>query len=167
MRATVRWGLLMNEVFGIGDPLRGVAIWAPPGMADVDLDPDDSAVRYHEAVAAIGPEAEVRFDRFLAEQRALRQQEMGPRTWYLAWLGVDPAQQRAGVGGALLRNMCSRLDLTEDDIYLETEQAINVPYYQGHGFSVATEGVISGGGPRFWSMQRHCAPRLPEVGPGK
>lgn len=154
MRVTVRWGLLMDEVFGIGDPLRGVAIWAPPGMADLDLDPDDSAVRYYEASAAIGPEAEARFDRFVAEQRALRRQEMGPRTWYLAWLGIDPAQQRTGVGAALLHDMFARLDPTGDDTYLETETAINVPYYQGHGFSVATEGVISEGGPPFWSMIR-------------
>jgi GNAT superfamily N-acetyltransferase len=161
MRVTVRWGLLMNEVVGIGDPLRGVAIWAPPGMADLDLDPDDSAVHYHEALAAIGPEAESRFDLFLAEQRALRQQEMGPRTWYLAWLGVDPARQRDGIGGALLHDMFSRLDPTGDNIYLETENAVNVPYYQDHGFSVATEGAISGGGPQFWSMIRR-----PRSGPG-
>ena len=52
MRVSVRWGLLMNEVFGIGDPLRGVAIWAPPGMVNEDLDPDDSIVRYGELLSA-------------------------------------------------------------------------------------------------------------------
>jgi ribosomal protein S18 acetylase RimI-like enzyme len=154
MRVSVRWGLLMNDVFGIGDPLRGMAIWAPPGMSDLDLDPDDSAVRYHEAAAAMGPEAEARFDRFGAEQRAVRQREMGRRTWYLAWLGVDQDQQRGGAGAALLTDMLFHLDSIGDDVYLETEKAANVGYYMRHGFSVATEGVISGGGPRFWSMRR-------------
>ena len=154
MSASVRWGLLMNDVFGIGDPLCGVAIWAPPSMADRDLDPDDSSVRYHEAAAAIGPDAEARLERFGAEQRDLRQHQMGPRTWYLAWLGVDPDQQRAGAGTALLDDMFFHLDRIGDDIYLETEKSANVPYYLLRGFSVVTEGAISGGGPRFWTMRR-------------
>jgi ribosomal protein S18 acetylase RimI-like enzyme len=154
MRASVRWGLAMNDAFGIGDPLRGVAIWAPPGMSDLDLDPEDSMVRYHEAAAAMGTEAEARFDRFAAEQRAVRKREMGRRTWYLAWLGVDPDQQRTGAGAALLTDMFFHLDRIGDAVYLETESAANVGYYLRHGFSLVTEGVISGGGPPFWSMRR-------------
>jgi ribosomal protein S18 acetylase RimI-like enzyme len=154
MRVSVRWGLLMKEVFGIGDPLRGVAIWAPPGMVNEDLDPDDSIVRYSELLSAIGADAEVRYERFLAEQRIVRDAELGAQTWYLAWLGVDPAQQRSGAGAALLRDMFNRLDLSGGDAYLETEKSANVPYYEQHGFGVVTHGAISGGGPDFWTLRR-------------
>lgn len=157
MRVSVRWGLLMNEVFGIGDPLRAVAIWASPGMVNEDLDPDDSVVRYSELLEAIGAEAEARHERFLAEQRIVRDAELGAQTWYLAWLGVDPAQQRSGAGAALLRDMFKRLDTSGSDAYLETEKAANVPYYERHGFGVVTRGAISGGGPDFWTMRRNPA----------
>ncbi len=155
MSVSVRWGLLMNEVFGIGDPLSGVAIWAPPGMASVDLDPADAIVHYREAATAMGAEAEARYDRFLAEQHAVRDREMGLRTWYLAWLGVDRAQQRSGAGASLLQDMFARLDPIGDDTYLETEKAANVPYYRRHQFEVISEGAISSGGPPFWTMRRN------------
>jgi ribosomal protein S18 acetylase RimI-like enzyme len=154
LRASVRWGLLMNNVYGLGDPLRGVAVWAPPGKASVDLDPDDSIVRFREAATVMGADAEARYDRFLAEQHAVREREMGPRTWYLAWLAVDPAHQQTGTGTALLNDMFARLDAAGDDSYLETEEAANVPYYTQYGFEVVTENVISGGGPAFWTMRR-------------
>jgi GNAT superfamily N-acetyltransferase len=154
MRVSVRWGLLMDESFGIGDPLRAVAIWAPPGMANVDLDPDDAIVRYRAAADAMGSDAEARYDRFLAEQHAVRAREMGPRTWYLSWLAVDPAQQRSGAGAALLQDMFARIDPLGNDAYLETEKAVNVPYYRQHGFEVVTESAISEGGPQYWTMHR-------------
>ena len=153
MRMSVRWGLLLDNVFGNGEPLRGVAIWAPPGMADAHLEHD------HEATDVLGADVEARMDRFGAEQRVLRDRDVGPRTWYLPWLGVDPAHQRTGAGTALLRDMFTRLDAAGDDTYLETEIAANVPYYHQHGFAVLTEGVISGGGPAFWTMRR--TPPLP------
>lgn len=154
LRGSVRWGLLMGEVYGGGDPLSGVAIWAPPGLRDADLDPDDSFVRYADVLTALGPEAEARHERFITEQHAIRDSEIGARTWYLAWLGIDPSAQRTGVGGALLRHMFDRLDPEGIDTYLETEKAANVPYYERHGFGVVTRGVISGGGPNFWTMRR-------------
>lgn len=155
MRISVRWGLLMNEVFGIGDPLHGVAIWAPPGLVNADLDPHDSIVRYSELLSAIGADAEARHERFLAEQRIVRDAELGAQTWYLAWLGVDPAQQRSGAGASLLQDMFARLDPIGDDTYLETEKAANVPYYRRHQFEVISEGAISSGGPPFWTMRRN------------
>ena len=154
LRASVRWGLLMDEVYGASDPLTGVAIWAPPGLRDADLDPDDSFVHYADVLAALGPGAAARHERFLSEQHTIRDGEIGERTWYLAWLGIDPASQRSGVGGALLRHMFDLLDPEGVDTYLETEKAINVPYYERHAFGVLTQGVISGGGPKFWTMRR-------------
>ena len=109
----------------------------------------------------MGPESEARYDRFLAEQRAIRAQEMSAGTWYLAWLGVGPSEQRSGAGAALLNHMLARLDADGADAYLETEKAINVPYYERHGFRLMTAGEISGGGPKFWTMRREPRIRTP------
>jgi len=39
MRASVRWGLLMGETFGLDDPLHAVAIWASPAWRTVTSTP--------------------------------------------------------------------------------------------------------------------------------
>ena len=42
-RASVLWGQILGHMYCVsGDPMHGLAIWAPPGMADVDVDPDGS-----------------------------------------------------------------------------------------------------------------------------
>ena len=83
---------------GAGDPLAGVAIWAPPGIADVDQDLGGDLAR--DAIATMGVEAEARLDSFVSEQRVYRDRDIGPSTWYLDWLAVDPEHQRAGVAAA-------------------------------------------------------------------
>jgi len=154
MGTSVRWGLLLDAVYGVGEPLRGVAIWVPPGTIDEDRDPDDSFVHYRHAMAAIGAEAEARHELFLAEQRVVRSRELGADEWYLAWLGIEPAAQRSGAGSALLSDMFTRLDAVGQGTYLETEKAANVPYYERHAYRVVSDGVISRGGPHYWTMRR-------------
>jgi hypothetical protein len=95
-----------------------VAIWAPPGMVNEDLDPTTRSSAT-ASLSAIGADAEARHARFLAEQRVVRDAELGHDV-VLAWLGVDPAQQRSS-GAALLRDMFTRLDSSEGEAYLETE----------------------------------------------
>lgn len=158
MRVSMRWGLLTDEVYGAGDPLRAVAIWSPPGMADADLDPDGTRTHFQEAVDAIGADGAARMDLLVAEQRSLRDRDLTPNTWYLPWLGVDPVSQRTGAGTALLNSMFARLDATKSDIYLETEKAANVPYYHQHGFTTITKGTITNGGPNYWTLRRTPPP---------
>ncbi len=158
MRASVRWGLLMGQTFGLGDPLHAVAIWAPPGMADTDIDPDGALTGWTECVAPLGEEAMSKFETFVAAQRPFRDTMIPAGGWYLPWLGVDPAGQRAGAGAALLRHMFGRLDAEARAVYLETEKAANVPYYEGHGFRLVHEGTIPEGGPQFWCMLREAPP---------
>jgi ribosomal protein S18 acetylase RimI-like enzyme len=159
MRASVVWGLLLGAVYGVGRPLRGMAIWAPPGMADADVDPDGSKLDWDNVVAAIGPEGMQRFESMIEVQKPLPGQHMDARTWYLPWLGVDPDAQRTGAGSALLRAMWARLDAEGAASYLETEKVANVPYYLKQGYEVVEQGVLPEGGPEY-----SCFLRRPRLG---
>ncbi|MBI5289995.1 MAG: GNAT family N-acetyltransferase [Chloroflexi bacterium] len=153
-RASVLWGRILGHTFVIGEPLSGLAIWAPPGMADADVDPDGSRTHWDDVVRAIGPDGMRKFEAMIEVQRPLREKHIPAGGWYLPWLGVEPAAQRTGSGTALLRDMFARLDAEGVATYLETEKAANVPYYLKHGYALAHEGELPDGGPAFWSMRR-------------
>jgi len=153
-RASLRWGLIFRETYVVGDPMRGVAIWVPPGMADADVDPDGTKTGWSAVETAIGPDGVRRFEAMIEVQRPCRDRLIPPDGWYLAWLGVDPSSQRSGSGAALLTHMLARLDARGASAYLETEKADNVPYYQRHGFEVVHQGVLPEDGPGFWCLLR-------------
>jgi ribosomal protein S18 acetylase RimI-like enzyme len=74
--------------------------------------------------------------------------------WYLMGLGTDPPHQRTGVGSALVTSKLEECDRQHLGAYLETQKAINVPYYERFGFRVTGEIDLPKGGPHLWLMWR-------------
>jgi|SRR5581483_6865592 len=74
--------------------------------------------------------------------------------WYLAGLATDPPKQRTGVGTALVAPKLEVCDKEHLGAYLETQKAINVPYYERFGFRVTNEIDLPKGGPHLWLMWR-------------
>jgi GNAT superfamily N-acetyltransferase len=75
--------------------------------------------------------------------------------YYLMVLGVEPALQGKGVGGALLRELSSRADAARVPCWLETDKEENVPIYGRHGYVVVDDEVLPRlGGLRMWTMRR-------------
>ncbi|MBY0583656.1 MAG: GNAT family N-acetyltransferase [Sphingomonas sp.] len=74
--------------------------------------------------------------------------------WYLHIAGCDPAYQGRGFGGAAIKGGLDRLAAGRLPAYLETATESNVGLYQRYGFTVTADWLVSGGGPRFWSMWR-------------
>jgi GNAT superfamily N-acetyltransferase len=69
---------------------------------------------------------------------------------YLWFLAVDPAQQRGGLGRALLARVYEE---AEAPVYLDTSNPANVPYYASNGY----EEIGRADGPRgatMWFMTR-------------
>jgi ribosomal protein S18 acetylase RimI-like enzyme len=120
-----------GAAFEKGSALRvgsaGAALWLPPGTG-----PDEEALnglmmRTADAATAVdGPQ--------LMQQMA----SYHPKEphWYLPLLGVDPAHQNKGVGGALLRHVTDRCDRDGVLAYLESSNPRNIPLYERHGFEI-------------------------------
>lgn len=79
--------------------------------------------------------------------RQMRARHAPARHTYLLAIGVDPASQGQGVGGRLIRQLCSALSAEnlEEGIYLETARAENVQIYEHLDFTLQEARAI----PRF------------------
>lgn len=159
MGVSVRSGLLAGETYTTAGMTRGVAIWEPPVVAPLDLDPDGSKTGWNEVGARMGADAMSRFNAMVEVQRPIRDRVSG-RTpvWYLRLLGVEPVLQRSGVGSALLAHTLVRADASGVHCLTDTSKPANVPYYARHGFRVVASGAFPLDGPSYWFMLRESPP---------
>lgn len=151
--SAVRYCLPYGEVYAAED-VGGVAAWLPPGKARVSNYWHMFKSGMLSAPLRVGPAAFSRL-RALREYTEDAHERLAPeKHWYLFVLGVDPARQGRGIGGALTGPVLSRADAGGIPCYLETQYERNLPFYEGQGFEVVEEGAVPNGGPYFWSMYR-------------
>ena len=89
---------------------------------------------------------------------------LGPRSVYLATLGVEPSMAGRGHGGRILRAALSTMRAQWDDCVLRTEQPKNVAFYRHAGFELVDESVIETSGLRVWVFRRSLADITPTDG---
>ncbi|HST17658.1 MAG TPA: GNAT family N-acetyltransferase [Gaiellaceae bacterium] len=137
------------DVWSTAGPVRGAARWLPPGRPAVRIAATLRALV--TTPARLGRATGV----FLAYGRAvelMRMEVAGGPHWYLAGIGVDPGEQRHGVGGALLRPGIEGAERAGLPAVLLTNNEANISFYARHGFEVEREGETPRGGPRAWAM---------------
>ena len=137
-----------GAAFGKGTAHRvgwtGAALWLPPGV-----EPDE---------AELGALMEQTADASTANDAPKIMQQMAshhPKEphWYLPMIGVDPARQGKGFGGALLKHATAICDHDGVLAYLESSNLANIPLYERHGFEVIGR-IQAGGSPVITPMLR-------------
>lgn len=152
MRLGIRYGHSFGEVYTTDGPVKGAAVWLPPGETDMRPERMDQ-VGMSEAPARLGEEAFGRFLGFMEHLHGFHRENMPQPHFYLMVLGVDPPLQGRGISGTLMQPILDRADGERLPCYLETQQARNVPFYRKHGFAVVAE-LDSPGAPLTWTMSR-------------
>lgn len=162
------------------DPLRG---WLLPGdlagRADLIFGPlvAESAAHGELAVSADGtaaaawvpraaeppvldgaqlPEELARLGTFLALTEA--RHPAGQEHLHLVFIGVLPAAQGRGLGGALLRERLARADAEGVPAYLEASTPRSRALYERHGFRDTGDPIRLPDGPALWPMWRAAQP---------
>ena len=81
---------------------------------------------------------------------------LGPQqaALYLQFLAVDPQEQGAGYGRALMSELLELSNSTGKPIKLETTNPVNVDFYRKFGFTVVDDMQLGIDGPTGWSMWR-------------
>lgn len=150
--AAARLGLREGEVHML-DHDAGAAIWLPPGHGRMGA---GAIVRSGLALVPVrfGPSAFRRFARITGNFDSVRAEVVHQPYWHLFILGVEPGQQRRGLGGELIAPVLARADHAGLPCYLETSEEHNVPFYERHGFAVAGGRRDPEGAPPFWPMLR-------------
>jgi ribosomal protein S18 acetylase RimI-like enzyme len=146
--------LIEAEIWVTAGPILGSARWLPPGRP-----------RIHPLVAVrAGIETPLRLreatSRFLAYGRSvdnLRRLAVPLPHWYLAGIGVEPREQRRGIGGALLVPGVEAAERDGVPCALLTNAEENLSFYGRHGFETVLEGETPPGGPHAWMMVREPA----------
>jgi ribosomal protein S18 acetylase RimI-like enzyme len=142
--------------------LEGAICWLSPGNTRVTFwRMLRAGLEFQRAVATFRGDTRRQLLDALAYTDEVHKRLMaGPKLdshWYLWALGVSPASQGRGIGGALLRPALAWSDSAGDPCYLETLNERNLAFYQRQGFEVRSEEVVPGVELRVWSMIREPA----------
>jgi GNAT superfamily N-acetyltransferase len=139
-----RYGRPIYGAFAEDGRLAGVAATFAAGL----YPPPAWTVAYFvPGFLRAGPGPIVRGLRFSAIQEHGHPEDEHVYLWFLA---VDPAQQRGGIGRALLARVHEE---AEAPVFLDTANPANVPYYASNGY----EEIGKADGPRgatMWFMRR-------------
>jgi ribosomal protein S18 acetylase RimI-like enzyme len=130
----------------LGRHVVGVCGAAAPGACVGSVLPDELRTPPTE----IGPPGDESRGLFIWSLFATH--DLDERHWHVGPVSVEPGLQGQGVGGALLRSFCARMDDEGEIAWLETDKPENVVFYRRHGFDVVeeidTHGLVS------WFMRR-------------
>ncbi len=102
----LRFGVLAGEVYTTAGAMEAVALWLPPGVQWTRE--RVQAAGLHELSSVIGADAIARFREVVGHEAVARERDMTEPYWYLLLLGVEPALQRRGLGGELIRPTIQR-----------------------------------------------------------
>ena len=125
---------------------EALLLWRVPGKIHPGF--FETLVSLPAFMNALGPGRE----RAQALAKSLRAHEPEEPYWYLQFVGVAPAYQGKGWGGAAV---CAGLEMTRAagmPAYLETSKPANFEFYKHLGFQPREEWRVPDGGPPVWSL---------------
>ena len=130
----------------VGRHVVGVCAAAAPGTCVGVTAP----VEWQRQPAELGPPGHE--SRGQSIWALFHEHDIDERHWHVGPVSVEPGLQGGGVGSAMLREFCARMDEAGEISWLETDKPENVVFYRRHGFEVADE--IDLHGLTTWFMRR-------------
>ena len=147
LRRQVRKGAVLGAF--VSNELAGVAGIVPPGYCQLTF-----TEKLPVLPALLGGSGLQSSLRVLAWNGDWERHDVEIPHWHLGPIAVDRHRQRQGVGSALLRALCSRIDEHNSAGYLETDKPENVAFYRRFGFEVVDEHLVLG--VENWFMLREA-----------
>jgi len=149
-----RWARVLMEYGGafITGGGEGVALWIPPRAR-----PGLTAYIRHGLLLVpfqLGWRNLARSARVHLDVLRRQREEISEPHWVLDVLGVAPAFQRRGFGGALLAHVFRLADAGGYPCYVITHNVKNIAFYEAHGFRLIRMAHTLPDGPPTCSLRR-------------
>jgi len=154
------WDALLSYSLRFGEAyttpgVDGVVCWLTPGNTSIGfLRALRTGFGIQQAVIRFNSDSRKRFLPIVNHADKTHNSIMTNRHWYLWLLGVEPESQGQGIGGSLIKPVLDKADAENIPVYLETETAENVVFYEKRGFEVVREDSIAEGNVTLWAMLR-------------
>jgi GNAT superfamily N-acetyltransferase len=136
----------------VTEDLCAVAMWDPPIKQETDREYARNAWSRYRALAG-----ENAYQRLTVYDGAVAVARPAEPFWYLGVLATHPQHQRQGLASAAMQPILDRADEQGIACCLETSTAQNRRFYEGRGFTEASDIAIADG-PTTWWLRR--APAL-------
>ena len=154
LRRSLRYCHKFGEVYATSPNLEGVAAWVPGHLSYMTLWKMIRSGAIFPGMR-IGTDAGRKMSAVFSPLEYDRKANMkGNAFVYLFIIGVGNQWQGRGFGGMLLRGLIDRCDTAGDAIYLETEMARNVAFYERFGFNVIQQVLLPVVDHPMWQMVR-------------
>jgi GNAT superfamily N-acetyltransferase len=144
-------GAHLRTVRTANDRIVGVALWLPTGRYPQSLLTQLSQVSGTLRAFIRRPETMRRGYAYV--KAAVISHPKDPH-WYLQLLMTEPAEQRHGVGTALMNEALPHVDAEGVGSSLETQNADNIAYYARFGYGLRTTLQPLAEGPALYSLWR-------------
>ncbi|MBI3159167.1 MAG: GNAT family N-acetyltransferase [Chloroflexi bacterium] len=149
-------GIRSGRVYGVGDPLQGVAYWNPPGGEGLSISVK-SLGAFLPILFTAYPLGIARARPALDLQDALHKKHAPAPHYYLDNIGVLAEARGKGLASLLIRPFLQQADAQHVAAYTDTYTDANVPLYEHFGFEVVEEAAVPALGLTLWALRR--APR--------
>ena len=150
----VRYCHKFGEVYATSPNLEGVSAWVPGHLSYMTIWKMIRSGAIFPGMR-IGPDAGRKMSAVFSPLENDRKENMKGNSFvYLFIIGVGNQWQGRGFGGMLLRGLIDGCDTAGDAIYLETEMAQNVAFYERFGFDVIKQVILPVVDHSMWQMVR-------------
>lgn len=146
-------GVKNERVYGVGDPLQGVAYWKFPDQGDISISLK-SIGKLIPLLFSPYPIGYFRAKAVLNQIKAMQQKYAGEPYFCLDNIGVLPSARGQGLASRLMRPFLEVADSQKVIAYTDTVTRSNVSLYEHFGFQCVEESAVPGTGITVWALHR-------------
>lgn len=142
-----------NRVYGVGDPLQGVAYWKAPNQENMSISVK-SILKLVPLLFTGYPLGYIRARAILGRIDELHKKYGNEPHFYLDNIGVLPSAQGRGVASKLIRPALKMADAQKVIVYTDTVTQSNVPFYEHFGFQCVEKCSFPDAKITVWALRR-------------
>ncbi len=149
-----------NHLFGIGDPIEGVASWSPPSPQNISvwgimkaawriINSDIFSLIFSPIVRKF-----LKSWRIFTRIEKMHKKHAPEPHYYLEMIGISPTSQGKGLASKLINFILNHPAANSTSAYLETMNPKNVKLYEHFGFECREQWNVPGTNLSVWALYR-------------